>query len=83
MAVEDPASPKRMAQRSADRLALALEDVGFDVGQEFPTLRGEVGAGGEPFVEVGRVSRATAARLSVILTEAARHGVAHLVEEEG
>jgi hypothetical protein len=83
MAMEDPASPKRLGQRSADRLALALEDVGFDVGQEFPMLRSEVDARGEPFIEVGRVSRATAARLSVILTEAARHGVTHLVEEEG
>jgi hypothetical protein len=64
------------AQRSADRLALALEEVGFDVGVAFPMLGGGVDRHGGPEVELGRVSASVADGLSAVLTEAAQHGVA-------
>jgi hypothetical protein len=60
-----------IAQRSADRLALALEDVGFDVGREFPMLQGGVDQAGAPVVDLGRVTEAVASRLSLVLTRAA------------
>jgi hypothetical protein len=64
------------ARRSADRLAVALEEVGFDVGREFPMLTGCADRHGEPAVALGRVSASVADGLSAVLTEAARHGVA-------
>jgi hypothetical protein len=63
------------ARRSADRLALALEEVGFDVGRAFPMLGAGVDARGRPGVELGRVAVTVADRLSAVLTEAVRHGV--------
>ena len=33
------------ARRAADRLAVALEEVGFDVGRAFPTLTSTVNRG--------------------------------------
>lgn len=55
------------AERSADRLAVALEDVGFDVGQEFPGLRGGVDERGRPAVVLGVVEVVTADQLSAVL----------------
>ena len=63
------------AQRSADRLAVALEEVGFDVGRAFPMLGAGVDARGGPGVELGRVAVAVADGLSAVLTGAVRHGV--------
>jgi hypothetical protein len=68
--------PEVGAQRSADRLALALEDVGFDVGQAFPMLRSGVDRDGAPIVELGHVAAAVASRLSAVLSQAAQHGIA-------
>jgi hypothetical protein len=68
--------PEVAAQRSADRLALALEDVGFDVGQAFPMLRNGVDREGTPIVELGHVTAAVACRLSTVLSQAAQHGIA-------
>jgi hypothetical protein len=65
------AGPGAIAQRSADRLALALEDVGFDVGREFPMLQGGVDREGAPVVDLGRVTEAVASRLSLVLSRAA------------
>jgi hypothetical protein len=62
-------------QREADRLALALEDVGFDVGREFPMLLGRVGPHGVGVVHLGDVGAGTADRLSSVLRSAARQGV--------
>jgi len=73
---EPPPSFGVTARRSADRLAVALEEVGFDVGREFPMLTGCVDRHGEPAVELGRVSASVADGLSAVLREAARHGVA-------
>lgn len=64
-----------VAQRSADSLAIALEDVGFDVGRAFPSLRGHVGIDGAPLVDLGSVAEAVASGLSSVLAEAARRGV--------
>jgi hypothetical protein len=74
MAMEEPPtepSPEALAQRSADRLALALEDVGFDVGVAFPMLQGGVDRGGAPIVDLGRVAESVASRLTKILNRAA------------
>jgi hypothetical protein len=72
----DRADAEATAQRSADRLAVALEDVGFDVGRAFPTLRGAVDRDGAPVVEFGRISHATASDLTGVLVQAARQGIA-------
>lgn len=63
------------AQRSTDLLALALEDVGFDVGLAFPMLRGGVDRDGAPVVELGVVSEWVASRLTMVLAQAAGGGV--------
>lgn len=64
-----------VAQRSADRLALALEEVGFDVGRAFPMLGSGPDRSGAPYVELGRVSPSVADQLSAVLARAAQHGV--------
>lgn len=76
MIVEQESGPEADAKRSADRLALALEDVGFDVGRAFPTLRTGQDRTGAPVVELGRVSVAVASQLSTVLSQAAQHGIA-------
>jgi hypothetical protein len=63
------------AQRAADRLALALEDVGFDVGQAFPMLHSGTNRNGAPLVELGSVTEGVASDLATVLLEAARLGV--------
>ncbi|GIF74728.1 hypothetical protein [Asanoa siamensis] len=68
------------AQVSADRLALALEDVGFDVGQEFSTLHDTVGRHGLAVVRLGDIGPATADRLALVLSRAAERGIT-LAEE--
>lgn len=68
------AGQEEAAQEAADRLALALEEVGFDVGLAFPMLAGVVGRDGTPHVELGRVNYAVAARLTEMLEAAAQVG---------
>lgn len=63
------------AQRAADRLAIALEEIGFDVGRAFPMLSTGIDARGGPGVELGRVTAAVAERLSTVLLQAVRCGV--------
>jgi hypothetical protein len=60
-----------IAQRSADRLAVALEEVGFDVGLAFPMLDGGVDGDGNPIVDLGRVEESVASQLATVLTRAA------------
>lgn len=55
------------ALEAADRLALALEDAGFDVGQDFPGLRNTIGRGGVAAVGIGDVRPAVASRLADVL----------------
>jgi hypothetical protein len=62
-------------QRAADLLALALEEVGFDVGLAFPLLRGGAGVEGAPVVDLGRITVAVASDLALVLREAANGGI--------
>jgi len=64
------------AQRAADHLALALEEVGFDVGVAFPELHSRSERSGTATVLLGSVSPVVAAGLASILTDAARLGLA-------
>jgi hypothetical protein len=77
MAAEESSSDLDIetAQRAADGLALALEDVGFDVGVAFPGLHGVSDQAGGPAVYLGSVTLAVAADLSAILAQAVRQGV--------
>ena len=63
------------AQRSADRLALALEDAGFDVGQDFPALHDAIGRQGSPVVRLGDVRPTTADQLADVLSRASARGI--------
>lgn len=65
------AGAHEVAQQAADRLALALEDVGFDVGMAFPLLRGTVTRTGMPVVDLGKVAEPIASRLTAILISVA------------
>jgi len=73
--VEQDAGPEADARQSADRLALALEDVGFDVGRAFPLLRVGQDRAGVPVVDLGRVSPSVASQLSTVLSQAAQYGI--------
>ena len=68
------------AQASADLLALALEDVGFDVGQEFGALHHTIARHGIAVVRLGDIRPATADRLALVLSRAAECGIS-LAEE--
>ena len=70
------------AQRSADRLALALEDVGIDVGQEFPALHDAIGRQGFAVVRLGDIRPATADRLATVLARAAAQGITSAEEDD-
>ncbi|MBT8226364.1 MAG: hypothetical protein HKP61_01960 [Dactylosporangium sp.] len=63
------------AQQAADRLALALEEIGFDVGRAFPLLHGMLNTDGTPGVLLGRVSADVAVDLAGALARAAECGV--------
>ena len=76
------ADAQEAAQRSADRLALALEDVGFDVGQDFPVLHDAIGRQGSPVVRLGDVRPMTADRLAAVLSRAAEQGVTLTREDD-
>jgi hypothetical protein len=56
------------AHSAADRLALALEDAGFDVGQEFPSLSEAIGRRGAPVVRLGDISVSVAERLAAVIS---------------
>jgi hypothetical protein len=67
--------PHAVAQRAADQLAIALEEIGFDVGQAFPDLQGSID-NGRAVVDLGRVTAVTAAGLADTLTRAVQSGIA-------
>ena len=71
MAHSGDSSPERTARDAADRLATALEEVGFDVGREFSGLQSTINLGNRPAVDVGRITAESAVDLARILTEAA------------
>jgi hypothetical protein len=58
---------EEVARDAADRLALALEDAGFDVGQDFPGLRDVIVSQGGVVVRIGDVWPAVADRLAAAL----------------
>ena len=63
------------ARNASDRLALALEDAGFDVGQEFPALYDAIGRQGSAVVRVGDIEPSVADRLAAVVAQgAAREG---------
>lgn len=64
----DDRAGEQAAQRSADRLALALETAGFDVGREFTALHDAIGRQGEAVVRVGDIAPPVADRLAAALT---------------
>ncbi|GAA0466384.1 hypothetical protein Ade02nite_46720 [Paractinoplanes deccanensis] len=55
------------ARSAADRLALALEEAGFDVGRDFPHLRDAHDRRGVAVVHVGDVRIEVAERLAEAL----------------
>ncbi|QSB14035.1 hypothetical protein JQS43_21230 [Natronosporangium hydrolyticum] len=67
--------PESDALQTADALALALEEVGFDVGRAFPLLGAGSGREGVPVVELGQVSASVADSLAAVLHRAARKGL--------
>jgi hypothetical protein len=69
---EEDRTNAEAARRSADRLALALEEAGFDVGQDFPALHDAIGRGGKAVVRIGDVSPSIASRLAVALVARAQ-----------
>lgn len=64
----DDGADQAAARRAVDRLAVALEEAGFDVGQEFPALHDAVGRRGSAVVRIGDVEPSIADRLSSALT---------------
>lgn len=64
-----------VAEQAADRLALALEEIGFDVGRTFPALQGSISLEAAARVELGRISSEDAGRLAIVLERAAQLGV--------
>jgi Ni,Fe-hydrogenase III small subunit len=72
--------PEPWAQRTADILALALEDAGFDVGRHFPLLTGALNRDGEAVVILGPVTPAVAEQLARILNRATAAGVVDAVD---
>ena len=81
MARDDRAAEAE-AQRATDRLALALEDAGFDVGQEFPALHDAIGRQGIAVVRIGDVHPAIADRLTAVVMLGANHAVIHPEEDD-
>jgi hypothetical protein len=70
------------ARRSADRLALALEDAGFDVGQEFPALHDAIGRQGAAVVRIGDVWPTVADRLAAALMSGAVRQTTQVEEDD-
>jgi hypothetical protein len=81
MARDDRAAETE-AQQATDRLALALEDAGFDVGQEFPALHDAIGRQGVGVVRVGDVRPSIADRLAAVVSRGALLDVTHAEERD-
>jgi hypothetical protein len=69
------ANPEQAGETSAraatGRLALALEDAGFDVGRDFPELNDAVDRDGLSVVRLGDIQPAIADRLAALVGSAA------------
>ncbi|BEL04465.1 hypothetical protein Q0Z83_026560 [Actinoplanes sichuanensis] len=64
----DKQAEHETARQATDRLALVLEDAGFDVGQDFPGLHDAVDRTGSVVVRLGDVTAAVADRLTELLS---------------
>jgi hypothetical protein len=64
----DMAEDETEARGATDRLALALEDAGFDVGQDFPALHDAIGRQGFAVVRMGDVRPSIADRLATVVS---------------
>lgn len=63
-APQTSAEAETTARVAADRLAIALEEVGFDVGRDFTGLGHRLDAKGAPVVSLGPIAATVAARLT-------------------
>ncbi|AEV81990.1 hypothetical protein ACWT_0975 [Actinoplanes sp. SE50] len=72
---DDSLAPATAAQQAADRLAVALEEAGFDVGTAFQDLRSGWDSSGAPGVRIGAVTCTVANDLAALLTSAIEAGV--------
>jgi hypothetical protein len=72
---EESSHSTEAAQHAADRLALALEEAGFDVGRAFPGLRSGWDESGAPGVRLGVVTCSVALELVALLFSAVNAGV--------
>jgi hypothetical protein len=66
---------EEVALQVADRLAVALEEAGFDVGRSFPALQGSITLDATARVELGRVTAEDAVRLATLLERAVAQGI--------
>jgi len=66
---------EEVALQAADRLAVALEEAGFDVGRSFPALQGSITLDATARVELGRVTAQDAVRLATLLEQAVAQGI--------
>jgi hypothetical protein len=65
------------ARGATERLALALEDAGFDVGKGFPALHDAIGRQGFAVVRLGDVSPSVADRLAAVVSLGSARTVTH------
>jgi hypothetical protein len=63
--------PEALARQSAERLAVALGKLGFDLPRELPMLAGGLDGRGVPGVELGWITTPVADRLATALTRTA------------
>lgn len=72
---EESSKSAEAARDATDRLALALEEAGFDVGKAFPGLRAGWDEAGAPGVRLGTVNAYVASDLAEILEGAVSAGM--------
>ncbi|GLY07637.1 hypothetical protein [Actinoplanes sp. NBRC 101535] len=66
----DKQAEHETAREATDRLALVLEDAGFDVGQDFPGLHDAIDRRGTVVVRLGDVTPSVADQLAELLSGA-------------
>lgn len=72
---EESSKLAEAARDATDRLALALEEVGFDVGRAFPGLQTGWDGAGVPGVRLGTVNAYVASDLAAFLENAVSAGM--------
>jgi hypothetical protein len=61
------------ARRLAERMSAALTAAGFEVGRDFPCLRGDTTVSDEPFLTLGRLTPDVSEHLAEALSQS--HGL--------